>query len=49
MSQIQSNGDVLTSQQQTEDGLKGYEEMADWIACGVERAMKAWRRSVGDL
>jgi hypothetical protein len=49
MSQIQSNGDVLTSQEQTEDGLKGYEEMADWIACGVERAMTAWRRGVGDL
>lgn len=49
MSQIQSNGDVLASQEQTEDGLKGYEEMADWITCGVERAMKAWRRNVGDL
>lgn len=49
MSLIQSNGDVLESQEQTEDGLKGYEEMADWIARGVERAMKAWRQSIGDL
>jgi TPP-dependent trihydroxycyclohexane-1,2-dione (THcHDO) dehydratase len=49
MSLIQSNGDVLASQEQTEDGLKGYEEMADWIACAVERAMKAWKYNIGDL
>ena len=48
MSLIQSNGDVLASQEQTEDGLKGYEEMADWIACGVERAMKVWKYNIGD-
>lgn len=49
MSLIQSNGDVLASQEQTEDGLKGYEEMADWIACAVERAMKVWKHCIGDL
>lgn len=49
MSLIQSNGDVLASQEQTEDGLKGYEKMADWIACAVERAMKVWKYNVGDL
>jgi hypothetical protein len=46
---IQSNGDILKSQEQTEDGLKGYEQLADWIACGVERAMSAWRGSIIDL
>ncbi|KAJ9107899.1 hypothetical protein QFC19_002642 [Naganishia cerealis] len=46
---IQSNGDILNSQEQTEDGLKGYEELADWIACGVERSMKIWSSNVVDL
>ncbi|KAJ9121626.1 hypothetical protein QFC22_002246 [Naganishia vaughanmartiniae] len=46
---IQSNGDILKSQEQTEDGLKGYEQLADWIACGVERAMNAWRGNIIDL